>query len=343
MSGRSIGGAERVVLGLIDEFVARGYRTVLACRSGSWVERCAIDRGVPVETLPMKGLSSKLIGPRRIKSIIERHRVDLVHSHLKLDSVIALPVAKRLGVRSVCTVHGLLEPLYCMDADATITVSDDIRCDIESRGFRGRVDVIQNGIGLPEYPLPNAGFREDHGFAPGDVLVGAVSRLAAVKGFDMLVRAAALLPEAKIVLVGYGKPRYLKKLRRLAQELGVGDRLFIFERVDVPWGVFASLDVFAMSSLREGLPMVLLEAAASALPIVATAVGGVPEFIRDGETGLLVPSGDHHSLARAIERVISDRDLAKRLGSFAREVVCDRFTSRRMADEVEQVYRRILG
>jgi len=195
-----------------------------------------------------------------------------------------------------------------------------------------RVLVVPNGVPDP--------LEERHGQPPardGGQRIGSVGRLSIEKGMDVLVRAFALVarevPHSELVIVGDGAER--EALEALTKELSLTDHVqFLGQRADV-WDQLARLDVFVLPSRSEGMPMALLEAMATALPVVSTAVGGIPEALVDGRNGLLVPAEDPKALAVAIVRVLGDRSLAERLGQAARSTFEQRYELSRMVEAYE--------
>src|SRR5262249_11167084 len=148
------------------------------------------------------------------------------------------------------------------------------------------------------------------------------------KGHRYLLEAAALVPEARFVIVGDGELR--GELERQAHELGIGARvLFTGARDDIP-DLLASFDVFAFPSLYERLCLAVIEAQAARVPVVATPVGGIRETVVDGETGFLVPPRDPQALAQAIHRLLDDRELARLMALEARARARERFSQDRM-------------
>jgi glycosyltransferase involved in cell wall biosynthesis len=196
---------------------------------------------------------------------------------------------------------------------AIVAVSDATRAALEAQGYpRDRLVTIPNGVAAtpPADPVR---------LADGPTIL-EVARLADVKGQRQLIRALACL-DATAVLVGRDLEQggaYEATLRDEARRLGVADRVILAGyREDVP-ALLAGCDVFCLPSRAEGMPLVVLEAMAQARPVVATAVGGTPELVVDGETGLLVPPDDVDALARALKRALSDPGLATRMGEAGR-------------------------
>ena len=201
-----------------------------------------------------------------------------------------------------------------------------------SRDGRRPSHVIALGIDLDRFE------RAEPALAPGDrPIVGNVARLAPQKDHRTLIEAARLVPEAEFVVAGDGDLR--EELERLSE----GTRVrFLGARDDVP-AVLASLDVFAFPSLFEGLCLAVIEAQAAGVPVVATPVGGIRETVVDGETGLLVPTGDPAALAAAIRRLLEDREAAQAMAAEAKRRVRERFSIERMVEETLRLYGRTAG
>jgi glycosyltransferase involved in cell wall biosynthesis len=188
-----------------------------------------------------------------------------------------------------------------------------------------RLAVIPNGVDLSRF-VPVADRRAERvalGLPPDGFLVGTAGRLEAEKHYGLLIRAfARAFPDrdgAVLVIAGDGAER--APLEALAADLALGDRVrFLGWRTDVP-RIVGALDLFALSSHHEGLPMAILEAMASRVPVVSTAVGNIPLVVRDGETGLLVPAGDEHAYADALARAEANRARVSALGAAARATV----------------------
>jgi glycosyltransferase involved in cell wall biosynthesis len=202
--------------------------------------------------------------------------------------------------------------------------------------------VILNGMD----PLPGAGGtdgaakRRELGWTAGRPVVGAIARLHRQKGVAHLIRAAARVLETRseVLFAVVGDGPQGQKLREEARALGLGEAfVFLGERTDAA-AILAGFDLFVLPSLWEGLPFVLIEAAALGRPIIASAVDGVPEVITDSVTGILVPPADPAALASAILRLLEDRELAGRLGARARALIPPRFPLRRMIEQTEALY-----
>src|ERR687894_2861477 len=176
-------------------------------------------------------------------------------------------------------------------------------------------------------------------------LVGVVARLQPEKGvanfLKAAVRVAPQFPEAHFVIAGDGPLR--QELVSLAEDLGLRDRVhFLGFRSDAS-ELMGSLDVLVVPSLTEGSPLVTLEAMAAGVPVVASAVGGIPDQIRHDKEGLLVPPGDTDALSNALLALLRDPPRSRRLGEAGRRRVASRFSHATMVRQIEDVYRDVLG
>lgn len=213
-------------------------------------------------------------------------------------------------------------------------------------GFAGgRIEVVENGIDLARYvPTPDkAAVRESLGLDPGRRSVVHVARHHPVKDQATLIRAFALAapdaPDADLVMVGDGPQR--DDLTALAASLGVANRVtFVGIQSNVADWLRAS-HVFALTSVSEAASLTLLEAMASGLPVVVTAVGGNPEIVRDGVDGLLFPRGDAAAGAACLRRLLRDPELAARLGANGRKRVADKYQLHQTVDAYHRLYRRL--
>jgi glycosyltransferase involved in cell wall biosynthesis len=176
-------------------------------------------------------------------------------------------------------------------------------------------------------------------------VIGGVGRLSAEKGFDLLIRAVHRLRcrgfDAALILVGEGEEH--ARLERLAAELGLADVVRLAGQVNDPRSYYEAMDVFALSSLREGMPNVILEALAMMVPVVASRIAGVPRLIEHETNGLLVESGDVEGLTTAITCLLQDPALSRRLASAGRATVQSRFSFAERMQRLAQVYDELLG
>lgn len=227
--------------------------------------------------------------------------------------------------------------------DRVIAVSANVRdfCVSHIGLPADKLTIIHNGVELPEEPLMSCQeARAVLGLPPDGLVVGAVSRLDPVKGVAFLMQAFAHVDGARLVVIGDGPER--GALESLADSLGLARRVHWVGHQRNASRLLSAFDLFVQPSLHEGLPNTVLEAMAAGLPVVATAVGGTPEVVVDGVTGLLVPPGTPDVLARAITTLLRDADLRRTMGQASRERVVQDFSVERMVEQTERLYEQLL-
>jgi sugar transferase (PEP-CTERM/EpsH1 system associated) len=212
-----------------------------------------------------------------------------------------------------------------------------------------RVVTIYNGINPECFDVGDTSVGGEVcrslGIPNGVPLVGSVGRLHPQKDYATLLAAMvevkARVPNARLLLVGDGELR--RDLQSQAESMGLSNSAtFAGHRTDIP-EILMTLDVFALSSRWEGMPNAVLEAMAAGLPVVATRVGGVPEVVVDGVTGLLVPPRDPEALSKAILKLLQNSDLRQKMGRSGRERVREHFSVERMVQDTEALYQRLLS
>jgi sugar transferase (PEP-CTERM/EpsH1 system associated) len=348
-----IGGAERVVVTLANELARRGHETSVVClKTEGPLARDLVD--VHCSCIA-KGEGNDPRAILRLAAAFRRARAEVVHSHdwgCYLDTAVAARLA-RVPV-AVHTAHGkymasgpgrlaglkkslrhLLERRAARRFGNVICVSDALRVHVtEEIGIPASLTrTIANGVAVPPLvPRPVA--------LPGAARLITVGRLAAVKNFGMLIRAFAALasrwPKLELSIVGDGPER--SGLETLAKQLGLADMVkFLGFRSDVD-ALLAQSHVFALTSLSEGIPMAILEAMKSGLPVVATRVGGVPATVEDGVTGTLVDSGDERALTRALAALIEHPASAAAMGAAGHARARNEFSVEAMVAAYEATY-----
>ena len=289
---------------------------------------------------------------------------DVIHNHMFHAEVIGTQAALRVAETGlprpyvVGTVHSsrirsdedrVLLRRLTPRMDHLIAVSSSIVHKIEDEGRVGApVSLIHNGIDLERYDhlVPCCTLREEYGLPPEGPIVGVVARLEPEKGHPTLIEAwpqvLAAFPDASLLIIGEGSR--CEALGEQAHALGLAKSvIFTGRRDDVP-AVTKSLDVAVLPSYREAQGLTILEAMALSRQVVASNVGGIPEMIEDGKTGLLVPPHDAGALADAILRLLTDHPLADTLGRAGHDLVHERFCVELMARTVETIYdEAVLG
>ena len=287
----------------------------------------------------------------RTTAFLRARRFDIVHTHRNKDGVIGTLAAKLAGVpRVVRTVHGLAEPMHGWErakylayevldrsllwlfADRTIAVSRHVAKALRAGGYRpDSLVTIHNGLDLDGITVRRSAavVRRSLGIAEQALVIGTAGRLCPVKAQDLLLRAAPAIlrerPDTRFLIAGSGPLRH--NLNELATRLRISSSCLFLGAVNDVHDVIAAMDVFVLTSLHEGLPMALLEAMALERPVVATAVGGVPEVVSHGVDGLLIQGRDDRALASACLTLANDPPRARTLGKRARQTVEQRFSA----------------
>jgi len=349
-------GGEAQTLLLARGLRKLGHRCHLAVPPGSPLEIRARQEGLPVTPLAVRG-EFDLAAAIRLANLLRALRTDLVHYHTSHAITLGTLASFFAGRRKTVATRRVSFPLarnplarfkYTIRVDRIIAVSDAIREALSVAGVpRERVSVIHSAVDLGRFdPLPDRkACRRDLGYGDTEFLVGSIGHLAAHKGHDVLVEAAARLapehPGLRFLLVGKGEREGELHRRIAAAGLGEKFRLAGF-REDVA-AILPALDLLAFPSLSgEGSPAVLKEAMACGVPVAASNISGVREVIRPGEDGLLIPPGDPAALAEAILFFSRDRSRGSEFGRRGRERA-RAFGAERMVEQTEEIYRELLA
>jgi glycosyltransferase involved in cell wall biosynthesis len=353
--GGEVAGGQLVALQLAAALRARGDDALFVSpTSGPFAERAV---GYRVLRADVRRLH-RLAGAAGLARLLRREHVDLLHTHTLAAANSLGRVAGRLaGVPIVSHLHienhfrpatrafvRRADNVTARLADALVAVSEDTRRAYERQGYPHRIEVVYNGVALERRGVH--GLRQEFGVPRDAPLVAEIGRLCDVKGQRELIEALAQVPRAHAVLVGVDLEQggsYQRELERAAERAGVRDRVVFAGARDDAGPLLAEIDVLALPSWTEGLPLVVLEAMAYRKPVVATPVGGTPEVVVDGETGLLVPPRDPGALAAALRRLLDDPDLRAKMGAAGFERVRARFSAEAMSERVLAIYDEVLS
>ncbi len=353
-TGRHVYGGARQVLALLGGLRDLGVEGILACANGSEVAAAARRAGESPATLPVRGDADLLMLPR-LRRLIARQRPDLVHLHSRRGADLWGVLAARLaGVPAVLTRRvdnppgWLTRRIGLASSARVIVVSGGIREVLLDAGVpAGRLACVYDAVAAADFdePYPRDWFRQHFAAPVRAPLVGVVAQLIPRKGhrvlLDALPAVMARLPDARVLCFGRGP--LAAELRAAIAQRGLGQSMVLAGFRDDMHRVIGGLDVLVHPALAEGLGVALLEAGAARVPVIASAAGGIPEVVLDGETGLLVPPGDPAALSAAMLRLLGDPALAARLGAAARVRVETHFSVAAMAAGNLAVYRHVLG
>ncbi len=352
VSGVGINGAVHNCLLLTRELARRGHRVTLVCRNGSWIARQLASDPVDIVFSELDRWPSDEI--HRIAAVLNRRSIDVVHTHMSRAHFFGVLLRWFGGVPCVATAHNRLFQPHWMFNDLVIAVSEATRRYHETYNLvrSDRIVTVHNFVDYDRFAgVPFTAREEIRRELKIDLasrVIGMVGSVIPKKGQIYAVRAMpkilALSPLAKLLLVGkIGNDDYADDIRRVAADLGVADRIvWAGERDDVN-RILAAVDVSVSPSLGEALGMTILEAMAAGRPVVASNVGGIPECVEPGKTGVLVPPRDSHTLARAVNRLFSDQPLREELVQAARKHVRQHFSTNSQATAIEAAFGRVVG
>ena len=357
------GGPDKTILNSPRHMTSAGYRMLCAYMHPpgdpgfEQLRRKASACDAPLISIDDRGpLDWRVI--RQFLQICRREGVRIWHGHDYKSNALGLLLRRAWPMRLVSTVHGWVTdtrrtPLYyaidrrCLARyDTVLCVSRDLqeRCLASGVAAR-RCTLLENGIDTDAFSrttdIGQAKLQLRFSDRP---LVGAVGRLSPEKGFDVLIRAADQLMRSgvdfQLVIAGEGPHR--PRLESLIGKLGRQDRIRLLGYSSDPILLYQAMDVFALSSLREALPNALLEAMALEVPVVATAVGGVPDVIRTDANGLLVAAGDTDALAGVLRRLLADESLRSRYARAGRATVERDYSFAERMRKLAAIYDQLL-
>jgi glycosyltransferase involved in cell wall biosynthesis len=379
----NVGGPARHVVLLNGGLDRRGHATVLVhgevAPGEASLEQSIGPAGIRAVKLPALGrrisVMSDVMALWQLTALLFRERPDVVHTHTAKAGTLGRIAAtlynltrrKRFRAAIVHTFHGhvldgyfhpvlnrvvrWVERRLAALSDRIVTISPGQRRDLVTR-FRvadeRQTAVIPLGLeleALASLAHDASSFRQAVGIPPDDIVVGYLGRFAPIKDLPTLFRAAAGVihsrPDVWLVLAGDGPSR--PELEALARQLDVASRVrFLGWTDDLP-RFYATIDCLALSSRNEGTPVAIIEAMAAGRAVAATAVGGVPDVLEEGVTGLLVPPGRAEPLTEALVRLVADRDERLRMGAAARRLVISRYSVGRLVTDVERLYGSVLA
>jgi glycosyltransferase involved in cell wall biosynthesis len=352
-----VGGAERHVADLALALEHEGHKPEVACSVAGPLSARLDGAGVPVRPLVGRLVKRRASAAyaHRLRRLVRGGRFVLVHAHVYASTVAAAVATLGAGIPLVVTEHTeatwqgpgarLLNGWVCRRAGRVIAVSNAIRRRAIERDRvpPERVTVVPNAVApaaAPDHSPPDL----PDGLC-GRPLVGVVARHQPEKGVQTFLKAAARValrfPETRFPIIGDGPLR--GELELLAERVGLSGRAFFLGFRSDASSIMRSLDVLVVPSRTEGSPLVTLEAMAAGVPVLASAVGGIPDQIRHESEGLLVPPGDPVALSDALLRLLEDPGFARALGEAGSLRAATEFGYATMLRRIEAVYRAALG
>jgi glycosyltransferase involved in cell wall biosynthesis len=366
MPWSSVGGTEHATLRLAQALRNRKYEHTIFCPELSGpvatmfaqagFEIAGYKATEPSYRHPRDFLSASLALSRELR----RRGINLVHCADLLAAYYAGFAGKLARLPVLCQIRCSYPRISARDktflkaVDHFAFVSKDARTTFDYKISDDRASVIYDGIDVRASAETDvsAPVRSELGISSDATIVGMIARVAPAKDFPTLIRSAQRVierfPEVRFLIVGDHSTvdlnrRHYAEVRQLISESGLS-QYFVFtdHRNDVE-RLLNAIDIFVLSTKTEGLPLVILEAMACAKPVVATAVGGVPELIRDKETGFLHSPGDYEAQANQLSLLVEDKALRHRLGEAGRALARSDFSRERFATEVSNLYSKLMG
>jgi len=351
-SSAGIGGTEKIACSLLSKIDKKNFeiRVLFDCSSG--------DIQPYYEKEKIHALNSEGI----LKDIrfILNFRPDIVHLYGLRVNLKWRPILWLLGFRCII---GALEGLtntgeigfWRVKLDVWtapflrkyVTVSMNVANYLKAKGFpENKLALIYNGVEVGGYNLlpeeKQEELKKKLGIPSDSVVISCVANLRPVKGHEFLIDAVSILKELNFSVLIIGEGPLRDTLIKYTHEKGLNNKIhFLGQRLDIP-ELLAITDIFVLPSLFEGMPLSLMEAMASGLPVVSTDVGGVSELVVDGETGFLVPPRNSAALAEKIKTLIDDKALSKAMGVKGQERIKNNFTFEAMVDKTETLYRGLI-
>jgi len=362
LSSTGYHGAENMAAELIRQLAAQGVRNHLGVFRSS--DRSNLDILEITQRDVENGIAFDCRGRFDVRTVFALHRyvrsheIDIIHSHKYKTNLYAFLANLGLRKKLVSTCHNWLGHSLAMtfyawldkrilrNFDMAVGVSNEIVAELKKHMAQHKIIRIGNGVDIRKYQKFVSRHEAKRQLQIGSRhMVGFVGRLSPEKGIDYLLRAVGNLVKEGFdlcaLIVGDGEQA--EALKAEARTLQIADRvIFTGNRSDTPM-LYAAMDVFVLPSLQEAFPMVILEAMACGVPVVATRVGDVAEIIDSGKTGLLVEMRDAMALQVAIKEVLTHQDKAECMSAAARTRTEKNFSSAAMAGQYYSMYERIMG
>ena len=347
------GGVETGTIDLAKELVKQGHKAVVISNGGRLVDELKASGGIHY-SLPVhkKSLLTLFESIDKIKDIIEKENIDVVHARSRAPAWPAFFAARLAKRPFITTCHGHYSMHFfsrVMGWGKFVIVSSNVVARHMINDFKvphDRIKLIPRGVDLDKFTYKEPDARQ----SKKEFTIGMVGRITPIKGHIFLIRAvskvARIIPNIKVVIIGdapESKPKYRQELETLVRRLGLSRHVhFLGEQSDIPARLH-EMDMLVMPSIcEETFGRVIIEAQACGVPVIATKVGGIVDIIKDGKNGLLVPPRDWNALAEAIIRLVREKDLRVSLSKAGRQSVEKDFSLSHMYKKTINLYAEAL-
>ena len=362
-SAQALGGGERHLADLANALASRGHDVHVMLRPQSpLIKELEAVRPQNITTLPLRN-ALDAVSARKLAHYVREHNIEIVHAHMARDYPLASYATRRNPSRKLIITRHVLFPLNRLHSVTlrhvarVIAVSNAVAQQLRAhRSIPAEaITVIPNGIDIERFKLVSPtvqrnAVRRQWKIPEDGLLVGTVGELTPLKGHEVFLRAASIilrsLPKTRFLIAGVDvskKEEHRAALNGLIAQLNLARSVEVVGWIEDLASFYSALDVFVSASHTESFGLVIAEAMASAIPVVATETAGASEIITNGETGLLVPIADAQALATTVIDLLKDEEKRSRFAIAGRQRIQERFSLERMVDDTESVYRKVLN
>jgi len=347
----NFGGQEHRIFKEMLAMRDAGHHLEAVCQPHAKLTVRLKNEGFVVHTMEMDGYRNFFRAVSTLRGILKLGRFDVINTHSRRDTIIAATAGRLAKTPLIVRTRHLANPVnsllsYTWLPHCVTTDSEYVRKQLIEKGVPPeRVETIYTPV-LPEVAVEHSTLREELGLPDDAIVVGCVAVMRPNKGHRELIESMAPLfvqrPQLHLVLVGSGEPVF-QQVSALVQRLNLQGRVHLLGRREDISNLMSGFDLFCLATRLEASGMVFLEAASARLPVVATAVGGVPEMLEDGRTGLLVKLDDVESLQKALLKLIDSPVLRKQMGQAGYDRIWNNlvseFTPEALVRHTEVCYR----
>jgi glycosyltransferase involved in cell wall biosynthesis len=364
ISSKNVGGGSQEHTRLLScGLKSKGHAVTMICRHGSLVDAY---RREALETIPVE-LRDRVKAARFLVRLIKERKFDVVHTHNRDGDIAGLIAGRTASVSAVVsTVHAYINrdkfgnrkmnvPLWFYNKilkflpHRIIVLSQGLKKHIleELKVNPEKISCIMNSVDLTKlkFSKESEEIKKELNISANTKIIGCVGKMIFLKGYQYLVDSAKEIlqqfPDVKFILVGDGNQR--KVLEQKVKEYGIQKNfIFLGEREDTI-KILKAFDIFVHPSLSEGLPRVVMEAQGLKIPVIATSIGGTPEVVKDGKTGILIPPKNSTALSKAMISLLKDDKKREQMGEIGRETIEEKFSHIRMINETESLFLQLLN
>ena len=355
----TIGGLEKILTTIVLNLDRKKYNVSVWClREGGFFANKLVKEGIDVKILHIS-TSRNPLSIHKLYKLLKSRKFDIIHTHAYSAGTIGRISAFLAGVPVIIShnhsvydyynkYYHFVEWLLCLITDKIICVSDIVRkfTNETQRINANKLITIHNGIDsvCSVTGKEASDIRKELGIPHNHSIICTIAHMEEHKGIKYLLESASLLLQSRndisFLLVGEGALK--EELKRLSTDLKIEKNvIFTGERSNIP-EILSLTDIFVLPSLREGLGLAILEAMACGKPVIATNVGGVPEIVKDGVTGILVSPKDPEALHTAMKELLDDKEMQKKMGANGKKVCNEKFNSKVMVGQIENLYDFLL-